>query len=166
MDEYIEKDAAIAALTEFCYEQTVSKYLSVDDCLVARGAIERAIKVLESLPAPDVEPVKQWISVKDRLPKYKDGKVLAFTQYGYTICQRTRNGRWKGQYSNWITDWAHLPPPPETEYGYLQNVMTNADHIRNMTDKELADVLREFATKPMQGSFLKWLQQPAEEGER
>ena len=110
--------------------------------------------------------VQEWISVKDRLPKYKDGKVLAFTQYGYTICQRARNGRWKGQYSNWITDWAYLPPPPETEYGYLQNVMTNADHIRNMTDKELADVLREFATKPMQGSFLKWLQQPAEEGER
>ena len=106
--------------------------------------------------------MNNWISVKDRLPKYKDGKVLAFTQYGYSICQRTRNGRWKGQYSNWITDWAHLPPPPETEYGYFQNVMTNADHIRNITDKELADVLREFATKPMQGSFLKWLQQPAE----
>ena len=83
--------------------------------------------------------VQKWISVKDMLPKYKDGKVLAFTQYGYTICQRTRNGRWKGQYSNWITDWTYLPPPPETEYGYLQNVMTNADHIRNMTDKELAE---------------------------
>ena len=83
--------------------------------------------------------VQKWISVKDMLPKYKDGKVLAFTQYGYTICQRARNGRWKGQYSNWITDWAHLPPPPETEYGYFQNVMTNADHIRNMTDKELAE---------------------------
>lgn len=39
---------------------------------------------------------------------------------------------------------------------------TNADRIRAMSDEELADVLREFATKPMQGSFLKWLQQPAE----
>ena len=39
---------------------------------------------------------------------------------------------------------------------------TNADSIRFMSDEELADVLREFATKPMQGSFLKWLQQPAE----
>lgn len=39
---------------------------------------------------------------------------------------------------------------------------TNADSIRSMSDEELADVLREFATKPMQGSFLKWLQQPAE----
>ena len=39
---------------------------------------------------------------------------------------------------------------------------TNADRIRSMSDDELADVLREFAKKPMQGSFLKWLQQPAE----
>ena len=38
---------------------------------------------------------------------------------------------------------------------------TNADRIRAMRDEELANVLREFATKPMQGSFLKWLQQPA-----
>ena len=40
--------------------------------------------------------------------------------------------------------------------------ITNADRIRAMSDEELADVLREFATKPMQGSFLKWLKQPAE----
>lgn len=40
--------------------------------------------------------------------------------------------------------------------------MKNADKIRAMSDEELADVLREFATKPMQGSFLEWLQQPAE----
>ena len=39
---------------------------------------------------------------------------------------------------------------------------TNADRIRAMSDEELADVLREFATKPIQGSFLKWLKQPAE----
>ena len=45
----------------------------------------------------------------------------------------------------------------------LYEPMTNADRIRGMSDEELVDVLREFATKPMQGSFLKWLQQPAEE---
>ena len=39
---------------------------------------------------------------------------------------------------------------------------TNADRIRAMSDEELANVLREFAAKPMQGSFLKWLKQPAE----
>ena len=45
---------------------------------------------------------------------------------------------------------------------YRKKKRTNADHIRAMSDEELADVLREFATKPMQGSFLEWLQQPAE----
>ena len=45
---------------------------------------------------------------------------------------------------------------------YKPNYMTIADRIRAMSDEELADVLREFATKPMQGSFLEWLQQPAE----
>ena len=39
---------------------------------------------------------------------------------------------------------------------------TNAQKIRSMSDEELADVLREFATKPMQGSFLEWLKQPEE----
>ena len=42
-------------------------------------------------------------------------------------------------------------------------VPTNADRIRAMTDEELADILREFVVKPMQGSFLKWLKQPVEE---
>ena len=45
---------------------------------------------------------------------------------------------------------------------YRKKKRTNADHIRAMSDEELADVLREFATKPMQGSFLEWLQNPAE----
>ena len=63
MAEYIEREAAIAALTEFRDDQTVSKYLSVENCLVARDAIERATKVLKSLPAADVELVKRgrWV---------------------------------------------------------------------------------------------------------
>ena len=44
---------------------------------------------------------------------------------------------------------------------YRRKKRTNADRIRSMADEELADLLREFATKPMKGSFLKWLQQPA-----
>ena len=44
----------------------------------------------------------------------------------------------------------------------VEDTKTNADHIRSMSDQELADLLLKFATKPMQGSFLKWLQQPFE----
>ena len=129
--------------------------------------------------------VQEWISVKDRLPKCKDGKFFVFTQYGYGICEMTRNGRWKGPHSNWITHWAYLPPPPETEYGYFQNVMTNADKIRSMSDEEitefvcrngintLCDIIcggecnaiasfKKSGDEACKEIVMKWLQQPSE----
>ena len=57
--------------------------------------------------------VQEWISVKDRLPDWRDGKVLVFTKYGFSICERTVNNRWQGQHANWITHWAYLPQPPK-----------------------------------------------------
>ena len=59
--------------------------------------------------------VQEWISVKDRLPDWMDGKVLVFTKYGFSICERTVNNRWRGQHANWITHWTYLPKPPEGE---------------------------------------------------
>ena len=59
--------------------------------------------------------VQEWVSVKDRLPDWRDGKVLVFTKYGFSICERTVNNRWRGQHANWITHWAYLPQPPEGE---------------------------------------------------
>ena len=63
MAEYIEMEAAIAALDEFRLNETVSKYATVMQCRAARDAISRATKALESLPAADVEPVKRgrWL---------------------------------------------------------------------------------------------------------
>ena len=63
MTEYIEREAAIAALNEVRDDQRVYKYATASDFLSARYAIERAIKLLESLPAADVEPVRhgRWI---------------------------------------------------------------------------------------------------------
>lgn len=59
--------------------------------------------------------VQEWVSVKDRLPTWRDGKVLVFTKYGFSICERTVNNRWQGQHANWITHWAYLPQPPKGE---------------------------------------------------
>lgn len=63
MAEYIEREAAIAALDEFRLNETVSKYATVMQCRAARDAISRATKALESLPSADVEPVKRgrWL---------------------------------------------------------------------------------------------------------
>ena len=57
--------------------------------------------------------VQEWISVDDRLPTWRDGKVLVFTKYGFSICDRTVNNRWQGHHANWITHWAYLPQPPK-----------------------------------------------------
>ena len=59
--------------------------------------------------------VKEWIPVTERLPDWRDGKVLVFTKYGFSICERTVNNRWRGQHANWITHWAYLPKPPKGE---------------------------------------------------
>ena len=62
--------------------------------------------------------VQEWIPVTERLPDWRDGKVLVFTKYGFSICERTVNNRWRGQHANWITHWAYLPhPPKENDYG-------------------------------------------------
>ena len=75
-------------------------------------------------------------------------------------CKYEGTGIWNGR----CTGTKEVDPCPG--YGkckqYKPNYTTNADRIRAMSDEELANVLREFAAKPMQGSFLKWLKQPAE----
>ena len=57
--------------------------------------------------------IQRWIPVTERLPDWRDGKVLVFTKYGFSICERTVNGRWKGQHANWINHWMPLPEPPK-----------------------------------------------------
>lgn len=59
--------------------------------------------------------VQEWIPVTERLPDWGDGKVLVFTKYGFSICERTVNNRWRGQHANWITHWTYLPQPPKGE---------------------------------------------------
>lgn len=59
--------------------------------------------------------IQKWIPVTERLPNWRDGKVLVFTKYGFSICERTVNNRWQGQHANWITHWAYLPQPPKGE---------------------------------------------------
>ena len=59
--------------------------------------------------------VQRWIPVAEMLPDWRDGKVLVFTKYGFSICERTVNNRWQGQHANWITHWAYLPQPPKGE---------------------------------------------------
>ena len=75
----------------------------------------------------------------------------------YVVCKKC---------NNLVNDWCEkVIDSPDTDMQRDCQYFcekTNADRIRSMSDEELANVLREFATKPMQGSFLKWLKQTAE----
>ena len=75
-------------------------------------AYTNAIDALENAQGVTLQ---EWISVDARLPDWRDGKVLVFTKYGFSICERTVNNRWQGQHANWITHWCRLPKPPKGE---------------------------------------------------
>ena len=68
--------------------------------------------------------------------------------------------------NNLVNDWCEKvidSPDPDMQRDCQHfREKTNADRIRAMSDEELANVPHEFAAKPIHGSFLKWLQQPAE----
>lgn len=55
--EYIDREAAVKAVYQYLLEQTVSKYATSELCIYARGAISRAMDVLDDVPAADVAPV-------------------------------------------------------------------------------------------------------------
>ena len=59
----------------------------------------------------------EWISVDERLPTYKDGKVLIYTAYGISVAQKTTTNHWKGDNAipKQITHWMPLPEPPITD---------------------------------------------------
>lgn len=128
MAEYIEREALLEALKEFRLNETMSKHLTREDCETARNVIERAQMVIERIPAADVAPVRQWISVKDRLPKngeyvlcwyeyfrYGDFNAM-FEAYGIGYCY---NGHWGGEVANGtkarVLAWMPLPEPPKGE---------------------------------------------------
>ena len=123
MAEYIEREAAIAALDEFRLNETVSKYATVMQCKAARDAISRATKVLESLPAADVEPAQQWIPVYDELPEV-GGYVVCiakrnpFSRFMPMVARIEKNG-WVNpiteQYISEVTHWMPIPQPPKGE---------------------------------------------------
>ena len=61
--------------------------------------------------------MNNWISVKDRLPTWEDGKVLIYTPYGVSVAERTTNDRWQGKHATpkLITHWMSLPEPPKED---------------------------------------------------
>lgn len=134
MAEYIEREALLEALKEFRLNETMSKHLTREDCETARNVIERAQMVIELIPAADVAPVQQWISVKDRLPE-ESGLYITFGCTAVPVRWLHNFDKDIGKFGAWwdydtdgkkhpryrfieeedITHWMPLPEPPKGE---------------------------------------------------
>lgn len=76
-----------------------------------------------AVPAADVEPVQEWISVKDRLPEV-GGYVVCiakrnpFSRFMPMVARIEKNG-WVNpiteQYISDVTHWMTMPQPPKGE---------------------------------------------------
>lgn len=131
MSEYIDREAAIKAICEYCScEQIcvrVAEQCGEDDCWV--------MDALKATPNADVRPVR-WISVTERLPEDRQNclcysslgtiRVLCFAKNlrqvdKYDFADKKRPG-WFFNDSEWgycealgITHWMPLPAPPKEE---------------------------------------------------
>ena len=98
----------------------IDKMRKLQDRLINRSCTEDNLKtsllLMEAAEAIGnlLASRHEWISVEDRLPTYKDGKVLIYTAYGISIGEKTVSNRWRGDNAipKQITHWMPLPPPP------------------------------------------------------
>lgn len=79
-----------------------------------QSGINYARNTIIDAPTANVALKSEWISVEDRLPTHKDGKVLIYTAYGISIGEKTVSNRWRGDNAipKQITHWMPLPTPP------------------------------------------------------
>lgn len=123
MDEYISREALLAEIAA-----DYGKWVSCNDTdeLYRQGVEDNYndnIRLINEMPSADVQPVNQWISVKDRLPEEQQCILVHEKDYGVML------GDYQGiKYSQpvWIvrkqglimrttevTHWQPLPEPPK-----------------------------------------------------
>lgn len=118
MDEYISREAAIDKMRSL-----KSRFRAKNDWDSGYDtAIAEAFEHIKRVPVADVQPVNQWISVKDRLPE-KEQRVLVFYKvigeknriHNDVIATNWRksNGDFIPFEDYEITHWMPLPEPPK-----------------------------------------------------
>lgn len=113
MDEYISREETVKAFCEKCKGY-------YDEHCIHRGECD--IDVIKTAPAADVQPVNQWISVKDRLPEIGKSVLVYYPKWDgdeiqvakleddgimFDICGEFNIG------TGAITHWMSLPEPPK-----------------------------------------------------
>jgi hypothetical protein len=121
MNEYISREELIEEIEE---EIEAGNVALDEDVLINKG-LKIALKDVKKQPAADVQPINQWISVKDRLPEPKKD-VLVWYRYtwgaGFTA-YRFGISRWYSNIKRWyegclpkdfeVLYWQFLPEPPK-----------------------------------------------------
>lgn len=129
MNEYISREMAVKKLQmqllNLEADQDKGEYSELCENRGARDALDEAIYDIRTIKAVDVQPVNQWISVKDRLPK-PEKEVLVWYRYtwgaGFTA-YRFGISRWYSNIKRWyegclpkdieVLYWQSLPEPPK-----------------------------------------------------
>lgn len=116
MAEYINREKAIETIQYRVCQGYGNKELICKRGSCAYCGIMEVMSDIESIDAADVQPVNQWISVRDRLPD-EDGWYLVYKH------NRVRVAEWcKDCWYNEsdlpiddcaITHWQPLPEPPK-----------------------------------------------------
>ena len=123
--KYIDANILFKNITDHHY--LIVSYSNSTDYGMFTTGIKQAI---DEIPAADVQEVRHWISVKDRLPNPEErvlvfvkalGKIDNIHKDVITTNWITSSGNWIG---NWkdignyvITHWMPLPDPPSTTDG-------------------------------------------------
>ena len=126
MAEYIDRKALIGKLEKrYCVPcKGQDGDLCGDWCRFCMAS--NAIKEVQKTPAADVEPVRRWIPVSEKMPKERGFYLVAVKNWcdGKPV---TREAFWNG--ADWlscekrveitprVTHWMPLPKPPEMDGG-------------------------------------------------
>ena len=131
MAEYINREEAIKELREV-YEQEYPTASGDFD----EYASHDVPNVLRNIKAADLQPVNQWVSVKDRLPEIGKSVLVIVSinaKVNLPLCTDLAlemrigwlddNGKWGLQFDSADRDeilyWMSLPEPPQDEISLL-----------------------------------------------
>lgn len=93
--------------------------------MITFSVLNKAERAISEMPALDVQPVNDWISVKDRLPKstrydcycflVTDGDLIHMAYFVENEWMFADSGQAKNKMFYEVTHWMPLPEPPESE---------------------------------------------------
>ena len=113
-DEYIDK-VEVGAKIQMMYIRREMDYGGEND--FCRG-MRKALRVIENMPAADVQPVDRWISVDEALPIY-DGLVLIFYNDKTIRLAIYSEDGWYSDEGEPIMEqpdyWSRIPESPKTK---------------------------------------------------